>query len=108
MTNIISLDITPAFFVGWTKNGAILLCYLGQSRLNKPIVQKRIFDKLVIEHINTPTKILIGTKQETITEEGKGMIRRVIINFICGKQHRKAFTWLQDTSIQYKKNSKQK
>ncbi|MFA6255923.1 MAG: hypothetical protein WC606_01945 [Candidatus Absconditabacterales bacterium] len=96
MTELISLDIIPAFFVEWTETGAILICYLGQSKLDKPVLQKREFPRILVEPIKNPTKILIGRKHEIIREEGESLIARITITFICGKRYRKPFTWLKE------------
>lgn len=84
MSELISLNIIPALFVKYTKDSAILLCYLGQSKANTPIVQKRKFDKILIEHIKNPTKILIAIKTETGSRT---------FTYICGKRYRKPFAW---------------
>lgn len=104
MTELISLDIIPALFVEHTKDGAILLCYIGQSTSDKPVIQKRKFDKILVANIKNPTKILIHRKHEIITEEGESPISRVTINFTCGKHYRKPFAWAKDYRSEQNKN----
>lgn len=96
MAEIISLHIIPAYFLGYNGEHAVLACYLGQSKTKEPIIQKRMFDRILINHIKNPTKILIGVK----TEFGSRTF-----TYVCGKHYHKPFTWLKQ---QYKQKRKQK
>jgi hypothetical protein len=82
-----TLDITPAYFRGYTEDRkhVIIDCFLGNTDEKIPIIEKRIFCKILVEGIKNPTKLFIGKTVQP------GM---ATITFCCGKRYRRPFTWL--------------